>query len=87
MGAMTKSLHSREHKALIEQLVQLRQEAQMTQRQVAKRLKVSHSWMAKVEGGERRLDVVEFFWLCNAMGVDPAKAAADAMNRMQRKRP
>lgn len=40
-------------------------------RTVAHRLRVSHSWIAKTENGERRLDVLEFVNLCMAIGVDP----------------
>ncbi len=40
-------------------------------RTVADRLKVPHSWVAKTENGERRLEVQEFVNLCLAIGVDP----------------
>jgi len=40
-------------------------------RTVAARLKVPHSWVAKVEQGERRLDIIEFTRLCLALGLDP----------------
>ncbi len=40
-------------------------------RTVADRLKVPHSWVAKTENGERRLDVLEFVNLCLAIGLDP----------------
>jgi transcriptional regulator with XRE-family HTH domain len=40
-------------------------------RTVADRLKVPHTWVAKTENGERRLDVLEFVNLCLAIGVDP----------------
>jgi transcriptional regulator with XRE-family HTH domain len=42
-------------------------------RTVAARLKVSHSWVAKTENGERRLDLLEFVNLCMAIGLDPHK--------------
>lgn len=42
-------------------------------RTVAARLNVPHSWVAKVEQGERRLDVVEFARLCLALGLNPHK--------------
>ena len=46
--------------------------AGLTQQQVADRLGRPQSFVAKVEGCERRLDVVEFVNLCRALGVDPA---------------
>jgi transcriptional regulator with XRE-family HTH domain len=40
-------------------------------RTLATRLKVSHSWVAKTENGERRLDLLEYINLCMAIGLDP----------------
>lgn len=42
-------------------------------RTIASRLGVSHSWVAKTENGERRLEIVDFVNLCFALGVDPSK--------------
>lgn len=40
-------------------------------RDLAERLEVSHSFVGKVEQGERRLDVVEFIQYCKALNVSP----------------
>ena len=40
-------------------------------RELAERLDVIHSWIGKVELGERRLDVIEYIQYCKALGVDP----------------
>lgn len=45
-------------------------------RTIANRLGVSHSWVAKTENGERRLEIVDFVNLCFALGLDPAKGLA-----------
>ena len=74
MGAMKKSTFTREYATLCETLAKLRQGAGLTQRQLAERLGVAHSWVAKVEAGERRLDVVEFCWLVAACGGRPTEA-------------
>ena len=37
-----------------------------------------HSFIYKVEQGERRLDVIEYIWYCTALGVDP-HAGLDAV--------
>jgi transcriptional regulator with XRE-family HTH domain len=68
MGAMKKSTFTREYATLCETIAKLRTDAGLTQRQLAERLGVAHSWVAKVEAGERRLDVVEFCWLVAACG-------------------
>ena len=39
-------------------------------RAVAAKLDVPHSWICKIETGERRLDVCEYLALCQAIGCD-----------------
>jgi len=70
---LTKSLHSPEHQAFCALLLAARAKAGMTQQAVAKRLKRPQSFVAKVEGGERRLDVLEFLEVSQAIGADPVK--------------
>ncbi len=67
---MRKSIHSREYKAVLKTLVALRQKAGMTQRDLARILGREHSFVWRIETGERRLDVVEFYWVCQALGQD-----------------
>jgi transcriptional regulator with XRE-family HTH domain len=69
---LAKTLRSRGHRALLAVLVASRREAGLTQADLAKRLGVVPSWVAKVEIGERRLDLVEFVALSRALKLDPA---------------
>lgn len=66
---MEKSLYSREYKLFLEVLRAVRQEAGLTQEEVAARLKETQSFVSKCERGERRLDVVELRAWCSALGV------------------
>lgn len=68
-----KSVHSAEQRALCDILRQARRKAGLTQQDVAERLKRPQSFVAKYEGGERRLDVLEFVTVVRAIGVDPAR--------------
>ncbi|HZR03387.1 MAG TPA: helix-turn-helix transcriptional regulator [Burkholderiales bacterium] len=68
---MAKSLRSKEHTSLLAILRASREEAKLTQRQLADRLGWSKSKYASVESGERRLDVIEFRHLAKALKVDP----------------
>lgn len=43
----------------------------MTQTEVSIKLSKPQSFVAKYEGGERRLDVIEFVDVCKALGVTP----------------
>ena len=70
---LTKSLHSPEHAALCELFLAARRKAGLTQQQAAKRLNKPQSFVAKIEGGERRLDVLEFLDFTRAVEADPIK--------------
>ena len=61
-------------------MIEARQTAELTQADVAQRLGKPQSFIAKYEGGERRLDVVEFLDLAKAIGFDAAKM----LRRVQR---
>jgi transcriptional regulator with XRE-family HTH domain len=54
-------------------MVAARKRAGLTQQELAKRLRRPQSSVAKYEGGERRLDVVEFVVVSHAIGADPLK--------------
>jgi transcriptional regulator with XRE-family HTH domain len=70
---LRKSLGSARHKALIELIVRKREAARMTQADLADRLGEYQSFVARLESGQRRIDVVEFLELADAVGFDPAK--------------
>lgn len=72
MGAMEKSVHTPEYRVLRAALREVRANAGFSQRDLARRLVVPHSWVAKVESGERRIDTVEFCRFVLACGADPA---------------
>ena len=54
--------------------------------ELAKSLDVPHSWVAKVETGERRIDFVELCWFLLACDAVPSEAAARIIQKMQRPR-
>ncbi len=70
---MPKALHSVHHVRFRALLVERRTQAGLTQQAVADRLSRPQSFVAKYEGGERRLDVVEFLDVADAIGFDPAE--------------
>lgn len=58
--------------ALITMLAELRRAQGLTQVQVAERLSRPQSFVSKYESGERRLEVLEFLDVCNALNVAPS---------------
>ena len=68
---MLKSIRTPRHQRLIDLLIETRKEAGLTQIVLAERVGRPQSFVAKYENGERRLDVVEFIELIEAMGSNP----------------
>ncbi len=84
MGAMEKSVHTPDYRALRAELRKIRGNAAFSQRDLAARLGVPHSWVAKVENGERRIDLIEFSWFVSACGGDPCAVFEDVLRRTER---
>lgn len=74
---MQKSLKSPDYARLIDTLVAVRHSAGIRQQALAKKLGKPQSFIAKYEGHERRLDVVEFITIARALGADPVKLFRD----------
>ena len=70
-GAMTKSLHTPQYEHFRLLMVLAREQAGLTQAQVANMLNKPQSFVSKYEMGERRIDIVEFVQLCRVIGIDP----------------
>lgn len=68
---MQKSIHTRQYRVFLDLLIQARKDAGLTQQQIADTLGRPQSFVAKYEGGERRLDVVEFLEIAKLLGTDP----------------
>lgn len=71
---MPRTLRSPRQKALIAMLIEQRKKSGLTQAQLARRLKRYQSFVATVESGQRRIDVVEFLEFAEAIGFDPINA-------------
>ncbi|MFT3990741.1 MAG: helix-turn-helix transcriptional regulator [Luteolibacter sp.] len=61
----------------------LREEAGMTQRDLASALKREHGMVARMELGERRMDLAEAYWVFQALRADPAAEASKLMRRFE----
>lgn len=89
---MQKTLHSKDHLRLLRLLVAARHDADLNQEQVAERLDQHQSFVARYEGGQRRIDVVEFVTIARVLGHDPLKLMAafirgdDAAKKARKKR-
>ena len=68
-----KTIYQIRYATLIESLIAARKELDLTQLEVAQRLGKPQSYVAKIEGKDRKLDVVEFVELCEAIHQDPSE--------------
>lgn len=73
---MTRTIRSGGHEALRAALVGARKGAGLTQSALAARLHCHQSFVARLESGERRVDVVELVVLARALEADPAALLA-----------
>ena len=69
---MEKSVHTREYRLLLELLRETRQQARVTQVQLADRLGQTQSFISKCERGELRLDLVQLRAFCQSLGTSLA---------------
>jgi transcriptional regulator with XRE-family HTH domain len=76
-----KSLRSPDHQRVIALLVNARAKAGLTQQQLADRLGKPQSFVAKYEGGERRIDLIEFLAIAYALEFDPARAVREIASK------
>ena len=65
-----KTIHTAGYRALLAWLRQQRLARGLSMRELAGRLGIAHSWIGKIETGERRLDVCEYIRLCRALECD-----------------
>ncbi len=65
-------------------LVRARERAGLKQSEVAVRLALPASYLSKVENGTRRLDVIEFIQIAQAMDSDPAEIIRELRKELRK---
>lgn len=56
---MSKTIYSKEHKYIVEQLKKAREQAGLSQGKIAKILHKTQSYISKIESGQRKIDIVQ----------------------------
>ena len=69
MKTSPKSIYDLRYQRLIAELVEIRKNKELSQRDLAKLAKVSNCFIGRVETRERRLDLIEFIDLCKVLGL------------------
>jgi transcriptional regulator with XRE-family HTH domain len=66
---MEKSIHSGQYAIFLKLLREKRQEAGLTQAQLARKIRETQTFVSKCERGERRIDLIELRAFCKAYGM------------------
>jgi len=80
---VNKTLHGQRSKIFCDHIRSLRTKAGMTQRDLSQALGREHGMVARIELGERRVDMIEAFDLFEALGTDPEKETAELMTKFK----
>jgi transcriptional regulator with XRE-family HTH domain len=67
---MRKTIYTRQAECVRETIVEMRRKAGLSQRQLAARLGRERNLVGRLEVGQRRLDLVEFYSICKACDAD-----------------
>jgi len=78
------SIFTQRHQELIGFIASTRKAAGVTQVELAERLGKPQSFVSKVERGERRLDVIEFCQVAEALGQNPATLLEEFVTETRR---
>ena len=70
---MTDSVDTARYRRFREILIEARKSAGLSQTSLAEKLNRVQTFVSKYERGERRLDVVEFLDIANALNIDPGE--------------
>jgi HTH-type transcriptional regulator/antitoxin HipB len=93
-----KTIATKRHKRLIELLIAERKARDIRQDGLAHAFRKPQVWVWRIESGDRRIDVIEFLALAEAIGFDPFEMLAQvqqvplerplrAIPKARRKRP
>lgn len=81
---MPKTLYRPEAAVLRQQLRAAREEAGITQTALSDALGRSQTFVSDIERGVRRLDTVELWEICNAMGLDLTAFVAEFQHAIEK---
>ena len=78
---MPKTIFGGDHQHLVEVLTEARKAAGLTQVDLSQRIGRDQTFISLIERGQRRVDVIEFIGMAEAMGVEPTELFARVVAR------
>ena len=79
---MPKSVFTDAYASLLQTLVAARKRSGVSQVELARRLAKTQPFISYLERGERRVDVIEFYAIAKALGVDPQALFAEVVGKL-----
>ena len=79
---LARQTHSAEQKLVTEAVIAARKRANLSQAELGKRLNRPQPFISLIESGERRVDVIQFYAIMRALGVDPEEAFRDLIAQL-----
>ncbi len=80
---MSKTIFTGTNLVVVQTIRDARLRAGLRQEDLAARIGKDQSWLSLVERSQRRLDVVEFISLAEAMELKPEELLAEVLGRME----
>jgi ribosome-binding protein aMBF1 (putative translation factor) len=84
-AAVRKSLYTPGQQKVAETIRTMRVAADLTQRDLAARLKRPLNVVSRIEAGQRRVDFLEWVALCQACGADPVESGRRLLDALVRR--
>jgi transcriptional regulator with XRE-family HTH domain len=76
-----KTIFGGDHQHLVEVLIEARKSAGLTQVELSQRIGRDQTFISLIERGQRRVDVIEFIKLAEAMSTEPSELFARVVAR------
>jgi ribosome-binding protein aMBF1 (putative translation factor) len=84
---MEKSIHSARYAVFLKVLRKARQDAGLSQVQLAQKIGEAQTFISKCERGERRIDVIELRTFCRAFGISLRQFVSSLERALSRTKP
>lgn len=81
---MPRSMFHPAYDEVTQRVVKMRKDAGLTQRELAAQLDRELSFVSRIEQGQRRLDLVEFVWVCKACKADPKTIGVEVLAAIEK---
>ena len=73
LDSKMKTIYQQRYQILIDCLIAARKQANLTQAEIAQKLGKPQSYIAKIEGKDRKLDILEYVEICEVLKIQPSE--------------